>query len=971
MSSEVQSRPAAARGGRGATRGGRGGFAGRGSTRRANGDAKNDDTSLASLEDEGEIGQLKKLYGAKTTLIREMFPDWSEVDILFALRETDGDENLTVTRIAEGTISQWDEVSKPKKERAKAKANAPAAADASARPARRDGAGLDKTRGRANARATERGGRSARGRSAQPAAANGTRAEAPLSVPTEESQAFDGQKTADEEPAAAAATASAAAPTTSTPSTSSAPAASAPKTWASMLRQTVAPLAKPIQKIKEAVPSNKPEDSDSHPPSSTSASVPAPTSTDDSETAPTADAVEPAPAAKDAAAPDVAVPAAAVAVPEVVVAPSTDALTESNLERVDDISHPPDTDTIRSETADSWDPRSAAPPGISTPISASHQQHAAKALGSGYAATASKATGADRTAVRTPSYSRRVLDQEEAVRMPVNRDVDRAAVQFGALSFNGADNEDIDGDREEPETRTQPPDDSPVAHPRASLPPVAPPAASVPDAFGAQKQAAPAAVAASAATPTASSTLPSAPAAAAPVAAPTGPAAQTAAAQNTQPYGRYGQDASSFGQKPFDAYGQPNQAQVSANSQYDSYNQGIPTASQAQQAPAAYSSAPGEYSQYFTSDAQSRMPQQYNNYYQTYGQQAAQGHQDGAQNQRPYGGYDSLSQYPQSSGASRFGAGAGAAAASNVAADAQNSGSTTPNPPVAGQPQQQQQGGAQGQHGQQGQQQHQASQYQSYNHPYYTNPYYSQYMNQYNAFGAQNSYNAPYGGKGGYGGSHHPYGMTPQNPYDHNASQVSGGGFGGASSLHRGAGGAESSGLGSAGLSDYGRVGAAGQAAPGFGGDNSYGRGGASSYQSQAGQGYGAQQSQVGSQQTGADDLKPYGDASKGAAGANPSLARPGSATNTQSAQSSGLPPPQSSQQGGYGGYPSHLQQHGAGGLHGNNQSAAGGAGGYGNQNHGNNPYGSYGQHGQGFGGSNNYYNNQQQQRGGWGGNYH
>ena len=666
--------------------------------------------------------------------------------------------------------------------------------------------------------------------------------------------------------------------------------------------------------------------------------------------------------------------------PEVVaIAPSTDALTESNLEQVDDVSHPPASNTIRSEAADSWDPQTAAPPGISTPISASHQQHAAKSLGSGYAATASKATGADRAAVRTPTYSRRILDQEEAVRMPVNRDVDRAAVQFGALSFNGADNEDIDGDREEPETRTQPPDDSPVAHPRASLPPVAPPA-SVPDAFGAQKQATPAAAASaasatsatSAATPTATtttststSTLPSAPAAATPVAPPTGPAAQTAA-QNTQPYGRYGQDVSAFGQKPFDAYGQPNQAPASANSQYDNY-QGIPTSSQAPQAPqapAAYSSAPGEYSQYFTSDAQSRMPQ-YNNYYQAYGQQAAQGHQDGVQNQRQYGGYDSLSQYPQSSGASRFGA--GAAAASNVAADAQNSGSNTPNPPVAGQPQSQQHGGAQGQHGQQ---QHQASQYQSYNHPYYTNPYYSQYMNQYNAFGAQNSYNAPYGAKGGYGGSHHPYGMTPQNPYDHNASQASGG-FGGASSLHRGAGGAESSGLGSAGLSDYGRVGAAGQAAPGFGGDNSYGRGGASSYQSQAGQGYGAQQSQVGSQQTGADDLKPYGDASKGAAGANPSLARPGSATNTQTAQSSGLPPPQSSQQGGvggYGGYPSHLQQHGAGGLHGNNQSAAGGAGGYGNQNHGNNPYGSYGQHGQGFG-SNNYYGNQQ--RGGWGGNYH
>lgn len=104
--SEVASRPAAARG-RGVGRGGRGGFSSRGGARGSsrtttNGDSKHESDSLPTLEDEGEIGDLKKLYGAKTGLIKEMFPDWSDVDILFALRETDGDENLTVTRIAEG-----------------------------------------------------------------------------------------------------------------------------------------------------------------------------------------------------------------------------------------------------------------------------------------------------------------------------------------------------------------------------------------------------------------------------------------------------------------------------------------------------------------------------------------------------------------------------------------------------------------------------------------------------------------------------------------------------------------------------------------------------------------------------------------------------------------------------------------------------------------------------------------------------
>jgi hypothetical protein len=32
-----------------------------------------------------------------------MFPDWSEVDVLFALQETNGDQEEAVTRIAEGT----------------------------------------------------------------------------------------------------------------------------------------------------------------------------------------------------------------------------------------------------------------------------------------------------------------------------------------------------------------------------------------------------------------------------------------------------------------------------------------------------------------------------------------------------------------------------------------------------------------------------------------------------------------------------------------------------------------------------------------------------------------------------------------------------------------------------------------------------------------------------------------------------
>lgn len=170
--------------------------------------------------------------------------------------------------------------------------------------------------------------------------------------------------------------------------------------------------------------------------------------------------------------------------PEATVTPSKDELTEVNLEQVPDTSNPPPTITAASTAASSWDPRSNA----STPYSALQQgQQAVRPPTSGFQASALKATG---SSGRTSSYQRRVLDQEEAVRMPGNREVDRAAVQFGAFNLNGSGDEDVDGDREEPETRAQPPQHSPVAHPRASLPPAPQQAASVPETFPTPKQSA-------------------------------------------------------------------------------------------------------------------------------------------------------------------------------------------------------------------------------------------------------------------------------------------------------------------------------------------------------------------------------------------------------------------------------------------------------------------------------------------------
>lgn len=369
-----------------------------------------------------------------------------------------------LTSVSPGTISQWDEVSKVKKAPRKTKETAPPSAandatGAASRPAR--GGRIVSEGGRGRGRATDRGGRGGRGgRPAQAPATNGARKEnQQLSVSTEESTAWGETTAKPTEPEA---------PTTAPEATkSSAPAA---KTWASMLRQTaVKPQPKPKEPVPPPVQAAEPAPA-SEPTPAESEQVEAP-----EENTPVAEPAEPA-------------PVAAVVEPDVALQPSKDELTETNLEQVVDVSIPPATATAASTAADSWDPRQNPTSTSATPLSASYQQHQGQtAPASGYAAAAIKAT-TDRTA-RVPSYQRRVLDQEEAVRMPGNREVDRAAVQFGAFNLNDGEDE-LDGEREEPETRAQPPAESPVAHPRASLPPVNQPAA-VPDAF-AQKQPGPA-----------------------------------------------------------------------------------------------------------------------------------------------------------------------------------------------------------------------------------------------------------------------------------------------------------------------------------------------------------------------------------------------------------------------------------------------------------------------------------------------
>ncbi|KAI8956040.1 hypothetical protein F4801DRAFT_573574 [Xylaria longipes] len=934
--------------GRGGGRGGRGGFGGRNTTaRRANGD-KTTAVESAAVDDDSDIAQLRKQYGEKLGLIKELFEDWSDADILYALKETDGDVELTATRIADGTISQWGEVSKTKKPAARPKTKPDTSStgaiesSATSRPAR--GGRSDGSRGR-GARGNDRARGGGRGRGTAHATTNGHRTkDNQLSVPTEEASAWGGAVSTDEARSNEWSNSTSAAVDSTTDNVTLAPVSTttepapkptttqaAPKTWASMLRQSTTP--KPAPKSKEAPVPKPAEVLEPLPPAEPVASEPEPEPKVEETPTPPEAPVEPS-----------APTETKIVEPEVALPPSEDDLTKVNLDLLPDESHPPATATAASTAADSWDIRQPPQPSAAvTPLSASQAQHqAGRPTASGYAATALKAT--ERPTTRMPSYQRRLLEQEEAVRMPGNREVDRAAVQFGAFSLNGAE-DDIDGDREDPETRTQPPAESPAA-PRASLPPIAQPASVTDSLTSAQK-------------PTTSQ--PQAPVAAVtPVAPPTGPASSTAqppqAPSTNAPYGRFPQASSheptGFPQKPYDTF---TQQPVSTSAGFDSFPA---TTSQAPgpQAGGAFSSGPNDYSSYYTADQQSRNT--YGGGYYGYSQQqGGQNHGEPNASSRPFAAYnasqnDNLNQYPQSGAQqSRY---PGAASV-----DAHNSGHNTPNPVG----QNQQQTSAQGTQPQSNIHQQQPSY--PYTHPYYSSPYYAQYMNQPYAGYSQGGYGGGPYGKGGIYGQGHQYGMSPQGPFDHGSTAATAG-FGQSSISSR------ETGL-TSGINDFGRGGTAQQSgAPaalgsgGFGGvHDSYGRG--TGFPSQGGQAFNAANAPTATPGSGNDDLKPYGD-SKAAGGPSPSLtaaARPGSTTNATPA-TSGLPPPQSNQQsmGGYGGYPSHLTQ----GLHGGQTGASGyGVSGSSSQGHGNTPYGGYGAN-QGFG---SYYGGRQGHQGGWGGNYH
>lgn len=519
-------------------------------------------------------------------------------------------------------------------------------------------------------------------------------------------------------------------------------------------------------------------------------------------------------------------------------------LTETNLEQIPDTSAPAPTATAASTVGSSFDPAAMA---NATPSRVSSSTLPGSAL---------------KQSSRAPGFQRRVMEQQQAVVMPGNHAMDRTAVQFGSMGLNG-DAVDIDDNREEAETRAQPPQHSPVA-PRASLPP---------------------------------STHGPAETAAARPAPGLPPVPQVSAAESFGDFSRYPD------QKPFDPFAQQvSQPQPQLQEPF------------ANQAPAQPTVTTGsEYSPFYAVDQQ-RFPY---NYYGSYGQS-----QDGSAGPRAAAGFgvsaaEAQPQIPTTQPPSRYGP---------VDATNSGHNTPNPTLPGATQTPaaQHMQGQSAHAYGYGGYPYYSNPQYASYmnqmnQHHYGRNRgmyddarryeqeqhYGMAHASQY-GYGSQ--YGGPYGGKGGMYGQPHAF------SYDHTSSPANAGSFNqavpGRDSVYGRTGSAQPS-----------------DSQPSATGANAFGAGMSDVFgRSQAGFGQNppvAQQPPVTAEDTKAFEAPKAGGPSPSLAQAN----RPGSATNSVPGQpqaQTGLPPLQGQQgQQGFGAYPQLNPQYGGLSSLGAHQGAA------------------------------------------------
>ncbi|KAG0640850.1 hypothetical protein HOY80DRAFT_957107 [Tuber brumale] len=795
--SEVQTRPPAPRG-RGSSRGGRGAFSAR--PARSSHTNGGSNASYDTLDDQGEIGQLKRQYASELSQLQEMFSDWTSDDIVAALNENGGDVQLTAAKISEGTTAQWGTVEKRSKDRSRSKVKEPSSA----------GANIDSyssgSRTRAG-RASHEGGRSGRGgrggpesrasRGGRSRGANDDKKAADSSVPTwpeetnketEANGAFENSFVPDIHSEASKSTPDQA----PLPVPKPAPVAS----WASKLFSKPAPPPPaPVQKIPSPpkqppvqpepvqypVPEPvepEPVEESIPPPEEASPEVqPAPATPEPVE--PTPEPVEPEPVPEPEE-------EAVLEAPEVGASPAQP-LTEVNLEKIEDAAPPPPATTQASTIASS-----TATPAATASISAPPPQHTvttpqpapSRPVHSGVVMPKG-------TPGRGPSYSRRVLDQQEPVVMPGNHGaVEHAAVQFGSMGLNG----DIDDDEEveQAETVSQPPPPSPIAQPVTSLPPTGPsqlPVSQPPvaEALPTPRQAP--------GLPVHPQAVPQQPSSQPPVA----PQSMTQQQHQLNPqlpshYNRYAIPETQTQTKSFDSFAhsaqqqpipphQP-QAQTQPQAQPQAYGNYAPSPLQPQQQPShigvGVSAAPDQQPQYNYYNDRSQPPGFGAPYTSNYMQQAQSQQDAGTSQQRASSGLggatgEGLGQVPTSAGAasqvqqqtSRYPGQTGE----------QGSGHATPSPAIPTVQQTSQPHQPVGQHPTQ-----------AFQYGYQQHPYYSQFV-------PQSYYNQPFKNHQGMYGYPPTY-ISPQYS-DHTSTPVGLGGFGAPSAQGRD---------GVAGLGDYSRM---------------------------------------------------------------------------------------------------------------------------------------------------------------------
>lgn len=95
--SEVQSRPAR---GRSSARGGRGSYASRGARKQTNGDGAS--STIDTSAEAGELAELKQRYKNELPMLKELFPDWTDADLVLAIEDSEGDLERTIEKISEG-----------------------------------------------------------------------------------------------------------------------------------------------------------------------------------------------------------------------------------------------------------------------------------------------------------------------------------------------------------------------------------------------------------------------------------------------------------------------------------------------------------------------------------------------------------------------------------------------------------------------------------------------------------------------------------------------------------------------------------------------------------------------------------------------------------------------------------------------------------------------------------------------------